>query len=162
MSTDLNFYMQGIPGGINPNPPKTRLCHSAWRRFGPQDDLDAVQFSLPIDQSVVPTAGTMQYLPKGRIFSMTPQGTLIPGLVDNDECPVATILIGSNSDSGDVIGVHYGDPANHPEGASAFKDWYNAPVQSLAAGYVFSSTEFDPDQITQFGASCEFCFSRHK
>ena len=150
MSTDLAFYMQDLPGGMDTTPPRTRLDNYAWRRFGPQDDKDAVMFSMPFDPTVRSSGSTLTFIPKGRICSMTPNGTAIPGILDADVCPVTMILIGSNSDSGDVTGMYYGDPATHPEGASMFKDHFNAPFQSLIAGYVYETTEFDPLQINEF------------
>jgi len=143
-------YMQPLPGGIDSNPPPTMLDHYSWRRLGPQDDKDAVIFSAAIDASVRPTAGKLSFLPKGRIFSMTDEGTMIPGLRDADDRLVLSILVGSDSDSGDVIGVNYGDPAMYSSGASAFRDTFRANFQSLAAGYVYETTEYDPACATEF------------
>jgi hypothetical protein len=146
MSTDLSHYMNPFPGGIDPTPPGTMIDHYGWRMFGPQDDKDAVIYSRSIDRSVIPTVGRMRKLPKGRIFSQTPNGTMIPGITSADICPTVSILVGSNSDSGDVLGVQYGDPATTKTGNSVFMDAYNASFQSLAAGYVYETSEFDPEE----------------
>ena len=80
---------------------------------------------------------------------MTPHGTMVPGLEGDPTLSVLAMLIGSNSDSGDVTGVYYGDPATVKGGSSAFKDWYNASFQSLHAGYVFETSEYDPEFVNQ-------------
>ena len=147
--TDLKYYMQELPGGIDHTPPPTRLDHYGWRELGPEDNKDAVIFSRSIDQSVKPT-GRRDWLPRGRVFSMTPFGTMIPGISSKDTLSVVAMLIGSHSNSGDVTGVFYGDPATVKSGASAYKDWYNANFQSLAAGYVYQTTEFDLENILAF------------
>jgi hypothetical protein len=136
-------------GGYDNKPAPTVLDHYAWRWLGPEDNKDAVIFNLPIDTSVRPSRCDLRFLPKGRIFSLTAQGTMIPGVKDSDKKPVVTILIGSDSNSGDVIGVPGGDPAIHANAYAAIKDVAAAPFQSLAPGYVFETSEFDPADSIQ-------------
>jgi hypothetical protein len=138
-----------IAGGYDKSPAPTILDHYAFRRLGPRDVNDAVIFSAPIDASVVPGASTLRYLPKGRVFSMTAAGTFVPGVSDSQAFPVAALLVGSDSNSGDVIGVQGGDPALHADAYVPFKDEANAPFQSLLAGYIYETTEYDPTEILQ-------------
>ena len=145
--TDLDYYMQGLPGGVDTSPHRTMLSTYGWRRLGPQENKDAVIFSAPIDPSVVRTAGNRPNLPRGRVFSMTAAGTMIPGISSTDVLSIVGMLVGSDSDSGDVTGVAYGDPADTKGGSSAYKDHYNANFQSLAAGYVYETTEFAPEEL---------------
>ena len=145
---DMNHFRYDDPnfvrsGGFDPEPAPTVLDHYAWRFLGPEDNNDAVVFNWVIDPSIRPEGSKLRFLPKGRIFSLIEQGTVVPGLRDDDPKPVAAILIGSDSNSGDVVNVLGGDPAVHVNAYVAIKDVANAPFQSLAAGYVFETTEFD-------------------
>lgn len=147
MSTTLDDYLQPLPGGIDLDPQETILDHYGWRTYGPQDDKDAVIWARIIDPSVIPHSAK-RFLPRGRVFSMLANGNMIPGIRSTDICPVMGMLIGSNSNSGDVVGYQYGDPATVETGNSLFKDKYNASFNSMQAGYVFETTEFDPEETT--------------
>ena len=147
--TDLDYYMQEMPGGVSQTPHRMMLGSYGWRMLGPEQNKDAVIFSAAIDSSVVPLTGRKNFLPRGRVFSMTEAGTMIPGIPSDAILSTVAMLIGSDSDSGDVTGVYYGDPAMSKGGASAYKDHFNANFQSLAAGYVYETSEYDPDELNQ-------------
>jgi hypothetical protein len=119
------------------------LDHYAQRWRGP-DESDAVIFTAEIGPDVTPTVGQQTYLPRGRCFSLSPDGYMRPGVNDSQELPIAVILIGSDSDSGDATGGPYAlDPSVHTRAQVPFKDRANLPFWSLDAGYQFETDGYD-------------------
>ena len=130
-------------GGVSRAPQKMMLETYAWMRQGPELD-DAVVFNKPIDPEVTPVDCVKQSLTKGRIFSLSKAGTMIPGVWDTDPIPVAAILIGSDANDGDVLGgVRIGLPETDEQAYVPIKDEANAPFWSMNAGYIYETTEYD-------------------
>jgi hypothetical protein len=142
MSDGFENYNVLNAGGFRREAPETELSHYALRWLGP-DERDAVVFNGQIDRSVVPVAGCRSNLPQGRVFTMTTVGTFKPGVPDTEGVPVAAILVGSDSDDGDVTGGQYvGSPETNRHAIVPFKNEANAPFWSLAPGYIFYTSEF--------------------
>jgi hypothetical protein len=135
-------------GGYETRPQETQLDHYAWMRQGP-DVNDAVVLNRPIDPAVIPGNCSQRYLPRGRIFSLTANGTMVPGVLDEHPIPIACMLIGSHANDGDVVGgPRVGDPETHREAQVPFKLEANAGFWSLGAGYIYETSEFDPSHVT--------------
>jgi hypothetical protein len=144
MSDVLNNYGVMQIGGAAREVTPTMLDHYAFRYLGPIDIEDAVIFSKIIDPSVLPTAASVnKILKKGTVFSLTPQGTMVPGIPDSVTYPVAAILIGSDANDGDVTGgVYTGSPLTHEGAYPSFKLEANAPFWSLNCGVVFQTDAY--------------------
>lgn len=136
-------------GGFESQPAETMLDHYGWMRQGP-DTEDAVMLNRSIDRAVRPDKCNLRKLPKGRIFSLTETDTMVPGVLDDHEIPVACMLIGSNSDDGDVVGgPRVGDPEHFMDAQVPIKDEANAPFWSMGAGYIYETSEFDSAKLVQ-------------
>jgi hypothetical protein len=133
-------------GGFPRKPPETMLSNYGWMTQGP-DTEDAVLINRQIDGAVTPEPESAnKRLSRGRIFSLTPLGTMVPGVPDDDERPIVTMLIGSDADDGDVIGGPQSlDPAVYADAAVAMKIEANLPFWLLSAGYIFETSAFDPE-----------------
>jgi hypothetical protein len=134
-------------GGTAREVTPTMLDHYAFRYLGPIDIEDAVIFSKRIAPTVIPTAESRsKTLKKGTIFSLSPQGDMVPGISAEAEYPVAAILVGSDADDGDVTGgVYTGSPLTHEGAYPPFKYEANAPFWSLNCGVVFQTDAFIGD-----------------
>ena len=142
---DLNYSVVNA-GGIDLIRQPTMLETYGWMRQGPDVD-DAVVLSCPIDQDVRPGACSLRHLPRGRTFSLTKKKTFVPGVLDDDQIPIACMLIGSDSNSGDVTGgPRIGNPMTDRDAQVPVKDAANAPFWSLGAGYIYETTEFDASE----------------
>jgi hypothetical protein len=141
-------------GGFSNTPPEDALSHYSHPWLGP-DVADAVVYNGTIDSACRPAQGHRLNLPKGRIFSMTQNGTWKPGVWAADAIPVAAVLVGSDSDDGDVLGGPiYGDPRTTRRAQVPFKLEARAPFWSLAPGYVFYVSEFDPAKTAELQVTC--------
>jgi hypothetical protein len=135
----------GFPVGTGP----TMQDHYAWVRQGAAP-RDVVAINGPINRNVRPQNCNMQVMPLGRCFSMSNDGSFVPGVVDDHEIPVACILIGSHANSGDVTGVYRGgDPQYDKNAFVPIKDEANAPFYCLGAGYIYETSEYDQAAVTQ-------------
>ena len=136
-------------GGYETKPQETMLDHYAWMRQGP-DVNDAVVLNRAIDPEVIPGICSQRYLPKGRVFSLNATGFMVPGVLDEHQIPIACMLIGSHANDGDVVGgPRVGDPETHREAQVPFKIEANAGFWSLAAGYIYETSEFDQSRVTE-------------
>ena len=126
------------------------MAHYGFISQGP-DTEDAVVFNRMIDQAVRPAkTSELKYLPRGRVFSVNTDGKLIPGVWDTDPVPMAAMLIGSDSDEGDVLGGPIiGTPEFDMDAQIPIKDRANAPFWSLGTGYIYETSEFRPEDVVQ-------------
>ena len=142
MDLPITNYKVMQAGGYETRPAETMLDHYAWMNQGP-DVEDAVVFNRAIDPEVRPDTCYQRYLPKGRIFSLTANNTMVPGVLDEHEIPIACMLIGSNANDGDVVGgPRIGDPEHFMDAQVPLKDEANAPFWSMGAGYIYETSEF--------------------
>jgi hypothetical protein len=151
----LNNYSVMNAGGFAHTPEEDALSHYSHRWLGPSDIRDAVVFNGTIDGQCLPAEGHRRNLPKGRVFSMTRSGTWKPGIWEEDQIPVAAILCGSDSDDGDVLGgPAMADPRFSSRAQIPFKLGAKAPFWSLAPGYEFYVSEFDPAETAALYVTC--------
>ena len=137
-------------GGYESKPAETMLDHYGWMDQGP-DVEDAVVLNKSIDPEVRPDTCHLRFLPKGRIFSLMPSDRMVPGVLDDHPIPIACMLIGSNANDGDVVGgPRIGDPLNFMDAQVPIKDEANAGFWSMAAGYIYETSEFDSASLVQF------------
>jgi hypothetical protein len=138
-------------GGFDAGPMETMLDDYGLRSQGPADENDCVIINRRIDDRVRPVGCRRRNIPAGRIFSLTrlgDLGTMIPGVWDTDEYPVACMMIGSNSDDFDVLGgPPTGDPAAYMEAQVAMKVEANIPFWPLSSGYIFETSAFRAEDI---------------
>ena len=143
MPQTLTSYDVMEAGGFETRPQEQMLGHYSHLYQGP-DVEDAVVFNKSIDNQCRPDVCAQRYLPKGRIFSLTPTGKMVPGVLDEHQIPIAGILVGSDAHDGDVIGgPRVGNPATSRDAQVPIKDAANAPFWSLGAGYLYETSEFD-------------------
>ena len=150
MPLPITNYNVMEAGGFETKPAETMLDHYSMMRQGP-DTEDAVVFNRSIDPAVRPDKCSLRFLPRGRIFSLNENDQMVPGVLDEHEVPVACILIGSNANDGDVVGgPRIGDPVNFMEAQVPIKDEANAGFWSLAAGYIYETSEFVQEELVKF------------
>jgi hypothetical protein len=133
-------------GGFERKPPETMLMNYGWMSQGP-DNEDAVIINRPFDSSVSPAITSQnKRVVRGSICSLTPLGTMVPGVPDEDERPVVAILIGSDADDFDVMGGPQTlDPAEYENAAVAMKMDAHLPFWLLSAGYIFETSAYLPE-----------------
>jgi hypothetical protein len=137
-------------GGFDPGPMETMLQDYGLRSQGPNED-DAIILNRTIDGSVRPVNCRKRSFPVGRICSLTNRGdvgTMIPGVWDTDEYPVACMMVGSDADSMDVLGgPPSGSPADYQDAQVAMKLQANIPFWVLSAGCIFETSAFRPEDV---------------
>jgi len=149
MSLPITNYNVMEAGGYETKPAETMMDHYSWPSQGP-DVEDAVVLNRSIDPDVRPDTCLQRFLPKGRIFSLTSNDRMVPGVLDEQEIPIACILIGSNANDGDVVGgPRVGDPQNFMDAQVPIKDEANAGFWSLGAGYIYETSEFEMSSLVK-------------
>ena len=149
MSFPITNYNVMEAGGYESRPAETMLDHYAWMNQGPDVD-DAVILNRSIDPSVRPEKCNQRFMPKGRIFSLMPNDRMVPGVLDEHDLPIACMLIGSHANDGDVVGgPRIGDPLNFMDAQVPIKDEANAGFWSLAAGYIYETSEFEAADLVK-------------
>jgi hypothetical protein len=154
MSTDFINMYGGNPvtsaGGFDPGPMETMLQDYGLRSQGPIED-DAIILNRTIDGSVRPAGCRKRTLPVGRIFSLTRHGnlgTMIPGVWDTDDYPVACMQTGSDADAMDVLGgPPSGSPADYQDAQVAMKLQANIPFWVLSTSVIFETSAFRPEDV---------------
>jgi hypothetical protein len=149
MSLPPTNYSVMEAGGFESKPTETMMDHYAWPLQAP-DVEDAIVLNRSVDPAVRPRDCYQRFLPKGRIFSLTANDRMVPGVMDEHEIPIACILIGSNAHDGDVTGgPRIGDPQNFMDAQVPIKDEANAGFWHLSAGYIYETSEFDSSTVAQ-------------
>jgi hypothetical protein len=131
-------------GGYTRRPPATMLENYGLRSQGPDED-DAIIINASIDSRVVPENGSInKRMVRGRILSLTKAGTMVLGVSDEDERPIACMQVGSDADEFDVVGgPQTVNPAEFQDAAVAMKLDANLPFWILSAGCIFETSAFD-------------------